>query len=139
MKEWDTWGLFQILLHDFLRLLQQAERLHSDNIEDTFEVRAAIVGFQRSRPLDEWGFEQFQIIRRHLDGDLSKLEWFEDGAEAVKLFSCLCLGAMLGKCAHGETDDAGLLLGDPHLAGFNVMHDEAICQRWQLFQPSVER
>ena len=135
MKDWDAWDLFQMLLDDFLRLLQQAERLHSGNAEDTFEVRTAIVGFQRFRPLEEWGYGQFQVIRGHLDGDLSKLEWFEDDAEAVRLFSCLCLGAMLGKYASSEIDDAGFLLGDAHLAGFNVEHDEAICQQWQLFRP----
>ena len=137
MKEWDTWGLFQMLLDDFLRLLQQAESLHSDNTEDTLAVRTAIVGFQRFRPLEEWGYEQFQIIRGRLDGDLSSLEWFEDGAEAIRLFSCLCLGAMLGKYAHGEIDDAGFLLGDAHLAGFNVTQDEAICRQWHVFRSAA--
>jgi len=137
VKEWDAWGLFQTLLDDFLRLLQQAERLHSDNIGDTLEVRAAIVGFQRFRPLEEWGHAQFQVIRGRLDGDLSSLGWFGDDAEAIRLFSCLCLGAMLGRHAHGEIDDAGFLLGDAHLAGFNVTQDEAICRQWHVFRSAA--
>lgn len=133
VKEWDTWGLFQTLLDEFLRSLQQAEVLHSDNPEDTFEVRVAITGFQRFMPLEEWRHEHYRFIREHLDGDLSRLQWFEECAEAVRLFSCLCLGAMLGKHASAEIDDAGLLLGDMHLAGFNTMQDSEICQSWSRY------
>lgn len=132
MINWDAFGLFQSLLDDFLPCLQEAKVLQSENLEDVYPIKLGIVGFSRHRPLEDWNYEQFQAIRSRLDGDLSGLDWFEDGAEAIRLFSCLCLGAMLGKYAAGEIDDVGFLLGDAHLAGFNVLNDASICEQRRL-------
>ena len=134
MSDWDTWGLFQTLLDGFTHHLQDAQALHSDNIEDTVEVRAAIIGFLQFRPMEEWDWQHLRFIQERLDGDLSELTWFEEGAEAIRLFSCLCLGAMLGKYASAQIDDAGFLLGDAHLAGFNATEDEKICAAWQSYK-----
>ncbi len=128
--EWDTFNLFQTLLDDFPQCMQEAETLQSGNLEDVYPVKLSIVGFSRYRLVEDWQYEQYQAIRSRLDGDLAGLEWFEEGAEAIRLFSCLCLGALLGKLAAGEIDDAGFMLGDAHLAGFNVLNDEQICERW---------
>ena len=129
MTNWDTFDLFRSLLDEFPKCLNEAALLHSDNQEDTYPVKLAIVGFSRFSPLNEWSFSEYQIIQTRLVGDLANREWFEDCAEAVKLFSCLCLGAMLGKYTEGVINDAGFLLGDAHLAGFNILNDEIICSR----------
>ena len=131
MTEWNTFSLFQSLLDEFPERLAEAALLPSDNPEDTYPIKLAIVGFSRFSPLDEWSFSQYQIIQNRLNGDLANMKWFEGCAEAVKMFSCLCLGAMLGKYIEGVIDDAGFLLGDAHLAGFNVLNDETICLLWR--------
>jgi hypothetical protein len=129
---WDTFGLFQILLDEFPQSLQEAGALQSENLEDGYSIKLSMIGFSHYRPVEDWQYEQYQAIRSRLDGDLVELGWFEDGAEAIRLFSCFCLGAMLGKLAAGEIDDVGFLLGDAHLAGFNVLNDEKICEQWHL-------
>ncbi len=138
MISWDTFSLFESLLDEFPLCLQEAKALQSENLEDVYPIKLSIVGFSRYRPVEDWQYEQYQAIRSRLDGDLAELEWFEEDAEAIRLFSCLCLGAMLGKLAAGEIDDVGFMLGDAHLAGFNASEDEAICKGWRSTRETAE-
>ena len=131
MTNWDTFGLFNRMRDGFAGFLQDAAILSSDNSEDVYPVKVAIVGFIQFSPLSEWGHDQFLVIRGRLDGDLLDLSWFEEDAEAIRVFSCLCLGALLGKYAASEIDDAGFMLGDAHLAGYNTLQNDAISEQWR--------
>ena len=129
---WDTFGLFQALLDDFEKLLSSARNLRTTEPEDSLAVKAAVVGFGQFSPLSEWGQQHYQIIAKRLQDELSleELSWYEECAEAVSVFACLALGALLGKFQAGEIDDAGFMLGDAHLPAFLSLHNEAICARY---------
>ena len=133
MPNWNTSNLFNQMRDGFSGFLQKAAVLPSSNSEDVYAVKVAIVGFIRFSPLSEWGYDQFSFIRRCLDSDLSDLDWFEEDAEAIRLFSCLCLGSLLGKYAAAEIDDAGFLIGEAHLADYNTLSDEAIGAQWRQY------
>ena len=132
MIVWDTFGLFQSLLDEFAVCLSEARDLQSDNPEDSYSVKLSIIGFSRFCPLEKWDLSQYHFIQSRLAGGLADLKWFEEDAEAVRMFACLCLRGMLGKLAAGDIDDIGFLLGEAHLAGFNYSNDEAICRQWNL-------
>lgn len=128
---WDTFGCFEALLNDFEKLLNGARNLRTAQ-EESLAIKAAVIGFGQFYPLSEWRGVHFEIIQKRLQGELSteELSWYEECAEAISVFSCLVLGALLGKLESGEIDDVGFLLGDGHLAGFLLMENEVICARY---------
>ncbi len=126
---WDTFGLFGDLLNDFEALLAKARHLRTSEAE-SLATKAAVVGFGQFSPLSEWTGQHFEFINHRIQGELSpeELSWYEECAESISVFSCLSLGALLGKLQAGKIDDLGFLHGDAHLPGFISLNDEAICQ-----------
>jgi hypothetical protein len=125
--QWDTFQLFQTLLERFPDLTATARSMVDSSSAET--LKAAMVGFSQFRPMHEWGAEHDRFMDDRLRGDLAldALDWYEECAEVIRLFYCLALGALLGKFAVGEIDEAGFLLGDAHLPGFVLMNNEQIC------------
>ena len=118
---WNTTVLFDDLSRRFPELSRAATDLPSPNPEDDLFVRHAIVGFGQSCSVDHWSLDHHAFISRRLEHDLSLdtlRDIFDDDANAVRLFSCLVLGCLLGKFQVGEIDDSGFMLGDAHLAGY---------------------
>lgn len=136
-NSWNTFGLFEGLQNDFEALLIQAWHLRTSEAA-SLATKAAVVGFAQFSPLSEWSGQHFEFINHRIQGELSpeELSWYEECAESISVFSCLALGALLGKLQAGDIDDVGFLLGDAHLAGFIALHEENIHQRYssQNFQ-----
>jgi hypothetical protein len=122
--DWDTFGLFEQLWEDRDRLLDAAGSLRSDNVEDTLEIKLAIVGFALFSTVEEWDYRHYEIIHHRLQTELSPEALDDEGedTQAYARFACLALGAMLGKYDAGQIDDAGFFLGDAHLAGFLMLN-----------------
>lgn len=131
--QWDTFALFERLLDDFDQFLKRTQQHRPADHPNTDLLHAASTGFLRFRPPIDWGPGYHEFIIRRLEGGLSlyALEWYEECAPAIQMFACLALGALLGKYAAEEIDDAGFLLGDAHLAAFLVEQSEAICTRYR--------
>ena len=131
--EWNTFGLFEDLLRKFVPLLGKARQVRSSKPTGTEVVHAAVVGFLLFSPVEDWGREHYEFITERLDGELAldALDWYEESAPAVQRFSCLALGALLGKYAAGEIDDLGFTLGDAHLPAFIALHAVEIHSRFQ--------
>ena len=131
---WNTEELFASLLLDFKRLTDSASTLVTPNTEDVEPIRVAVVGFLLFSRTDRWTHEYYVLVRERLDDELSDQqlrEWHDEHAEAIQRYSCLAIGALLGKLDTGQIDDAGFLLGDAHLAGFIAMNEEAIGTRYR--------
>lgn len=130
-KNWDTFGCFEALLQDFEALLRDARNLRVVGT-DSFAVKMAVIGFCRFSPRSEWRLAHYEIINTRLQGELSlqELQWYEESAEAISVFACLALGALLGKFQSKEIDDSGFLLGDAHLAGFLALNNAEIYARF---------
>lgn len=120
---WDTFGLFERLWEERDTLLATAQSLTSANEEDTLEIKLAVVGFSLFAPVEEWSYKHYLIVHNRLQGELSAEESEADQEDALAFarFACLAIGAMLGKYAAGEIDDAGFLLGDAHLVGYMAL------------------
>jgi hypothetical protein len=129
----NTFGLFQELLDDFENELGKAQNLRASQAQSSLAVKAAIIGFARFSCLSEWSEQHFELISNRLQGELSleELSWYEECAEAISVFACLSLGALLGKFQNGEIDDAGFTLADAHLAAFLLQHNENICAHYR--------
>jgi hypothetical protein len=95
-----------------------------------------MVGFRRYRPLGEWHDELTGWLLRRLDWPADHLSWYGDCAPAVVAFSCLALGALQGKFALGEIDDAGFLLADAHLPAFILMQMQDIAAAYEVVRGS---
>jgi hypothetical protein len=136
MTNWDTFELFESLLHSFDTYLTQAERIHSSHPPGDEQARIAVSGFLLFQPPEAWGQEEYDFITARLSGELSleSLEWYEDNVFAVQAYSCLALGAMLGKWGAGMIDEAGFTLGEAHLASFIMLNIEAIHERYSAFR-----
>lgn len=130
-ENWDTFGCFEALLDNFEKLLDGARNLRTSQ-EASLSVMAAIIGFGQFCPIPDWSGSHFEFIQTRLRGEISieELSWYGECAEAMSVFSCLALGALLGKRQADATDDAGFLLGDAHLPAFLSLHDEAIYERY---------
>jgi len=131
---WDTNKLFQALLEDFETSLNSARYLRTTELENSLALKAAIIGFGQFVPVPEWSRQHLEFIADRLQGEFSlqELAWYGECAEAISVFACLALGALLGKYQSGEIDDFGFTLGDAHLAGFISLHNDKICA---LFSP----
>jgi len=131
--EWNTFGLFEDLLREFEPHLRKARQVRSSKPIGTEALHAAVVGFLLFRPAEDWGRDEYEFITERLDGELAldALEWYEEAAPAIQSFSCLALGALLGKYAAGEINDLGFTLGDAHLPAFIALHNEEIHTRFQ--------
>ena len=128
---WNTTALFDDLARRFPELSRAATGLSSPNPEDDLFVRHAIVGFGQSCSVDLWSRDQHLFISRRLEHGLSidsLQDFFADDAIAVRLFSCLALGSLLGKLQAGDLDDSGFMLGDAHLPGY-ILQDPDRLQR----------
>jgi len=129
MTPFDTFGLFQILLDNFQKLLDDARSLRHAESDGSLAVNAAIVGFGQFSPLSEWSQAHYDFIAKRLQGELSlaELTWYEECAEAISVFASLLIGALLGKIQSGEIDDTGFMLGDAHVPAFLLLNNETIC------------
>lgn len=132
MIQWDTFALFETLLSGFGDALQRA-KVAVYEPHTTLRIAAAIEGFQVFQPASIWSVEHAAFIQRGLDEGLSDeaLGWHEEYAPSVATFSCFALGALLGKFAKGDIDDAGFLLGEAYLPGFVLLNQEQICSVYQ--------
>lgn len=129
---WDTFGLFEGLLSRFGEHLERARSVQALPFLDTPQTRIAFCGFSLFSLEETWGVEENTLIVERVAGELSleELEWYEESAPAIQIFSCLVLGAMLGKFAAGTLDERGFLLGDAHLAGFLTLRNEEVYERF---------
>jgi hypothetical protein len=124
---WDTFGFFDDCLSHFHDVLLQAG---CEVAKSNAPIHTAIAakGFARFQSAAAWTDEHTSFIRERIEGELSpeSLEWFEEDAEAISLFSCFVLGGLSGKLAKGEIDAAGFVLGDAHLSAFVLDNSEQI-------------
>jgi hypothetical protein len=129
---WDTFGFFERLLARYDDLVSG---YNSATASESREVAAARAGFSLFQPLSSWNEELEQIVVHKLDGELSleALDWFEEAAPAIRIFSILAVGALLAKWAAGEIDDRGFLLGDAHLPAFTLENNQAIMSHIQAW------
>lgn len=88
------------------------------------------------QPLSAWDQNDDAFMLHRLKGELSlaSLEWFEENAEAVSIFSCLVLGTMVALLKAGHIDQTGFLLGDAHLAAFNAESADVIYARFNAYK-----
>jgi hypothetical protein len=130
--------LFESLLQNFEAHLAQAQRVRSSRPPGTQQAHVAVSGFLLFQPSEAWGEEQYDIITRYLEGDLSldALEWYEDSVQAVQMFACLALGALIGMKEAGMIDEAGFLFGNAHLGRFLSLENETIHERYSTFRAS---
>lgn len=54
------------------------------------------------------------------------LEWYGEGADGVRIFSCVALGAVLAERQRGQMTEAELQLALAHLPGFILLSEERI-------------
>jgi len=132
MTSWDTFGFFEACLSRFRGALLRARQIASVS-GVTVHDAIAVDGFAGYQPANAWAEEHASFIRDRVAGELSleALEWFEDSAEAVSIFCCFVLGALLGKAASREIDAAGFLLGDAHLSAFVLDNSERVHARFE--------
>lgn len=125
---WDTFGLFQSLLDKYTDHIKKARRIHSSRPEVQFEIAVAFVGFKFAVPGEPWSEVQARFIYERTEGDLAleNLSLYEAGADAIRAFACLALGAMLAKFSAEQLTEPQFVIGDAHLVGFTAMHSEAI-------------
>jgi|SRR5579871_757619 len=116
---WSPKALFHELLIDFGAFDRTSMPAISTASLDK-EIRIAKLGFARFVSLDHWTMEHHNFMQRLLQGDYSmeELSWFEEDAEAIRMFACLAYGAMLGKFWIGEIDDSGFSRGETLLPSF---------------------
>lgn len=125
---WDTFGLFQELLENGPNLCRPIDFRNPATDPVELALRAARIGFELQTPSAAWCPEHEEFVRNKIENDFDAetVAWFEDAADAIRIFSSLAIGAMLGKYQNEEIDDAGLFLGNAHLAGFNMQNIELI-------------
>ncbi len=108
---------FQRLLDDRQRLREMAREIESPNSEDDDLVKLAIAGFCCHRPVEHWGFDEFEFVsqRRHEVADFDA-PWVE--------FVCLAAGYLLGLLQDGKLIEAQGNLFEAQLPGFMWLHSE---------------
>lgn len=130
-------SLFKELLAKFPTLLRASgSAANADTAPDVLVL--ARNGFAQYAPLDNWEHFHEVFIRERLESDLSaeSLDWYDECAEAVRLYSCLIMGALLGKYSIREINDTEFALADAHLPAFIADSNEQICLLWQEVQIS---
>jgi len=112
---------FERLLRKFGRDFQTAKALVTPNIEDSLEVRSAIVGFSYHAKTEAWGPNHLAYIQRHIS-TISSLA----GPELH--FSCLCIGFLLGLFQADKITEQQFRLAETQLGGFIMLNAGKLCQ-----------
>jgi hypothetical protein len=60
---------FRAILDDLEGLLRIATKMRTANPEDNEFVRAAIVGFSRHAPTEQWARGHYDFVRRYEEGE----------------------------------------------------------------------
>lgn len=130
---WDTFEFFTEVLNKTENLGSQSVGPDIGIHENVLEFAMAERGFALYLSSADWSPEHQEFIKERLSNDLSPetLGWYGECAPAVRIFSCLVLGAMLAKYQSGEIDEIDFTLGDAHLAGFIALNNESICLRFR--------
>jgi len=118
MLKFNAMDHFKNLLINYTNNKQLALDFESPNSEDDIFIKMAVIGFSYNSPTGDWGRGHFDFIRKRLDGDLATEETEEVLAaqeHEIKLFSCLCLGFLLGLYQAEKITDQKFMLGDAHL------------------------
>lgn len=113
-SEFNALEVFGRLSATFSRDRVLAERLESANAEDDLGVRAAIVGFSYNSPTESWGKGHYDFFWRHAL-DPSSI------GEAEFLFSCECLGYLLGLYDAGKRSEEEIREAEAQLPGYVLL------------------
>jgi hypothetical protein len=118
-SDFNAFVIFEGLLMTFQRDRALAEKLKSPNIDDDLCVRSAIVGFSYNSPTESWGKGHYDFFRKHAL-DPSSL------GNAEFLFSCECLGYLLGLYEAGKLSDEKFREAEAILPGYILLKAGAI-------------
>ena len=67
----EPFAIFQSLSDDLAHLLGETHRLGTADAADPLFLKAAVIGFDLSHPMQEWSRANFEFIESHLAHDLS--------------------------------------------------------------------
>lgn len=101
-----------------------ALELASPNPEDDEFVRAAIVGFSRHAPTENWGSDHFEFLRQRRERDYSceSLSFlYGDRWRDSALLACMSLGCLLGLFQVGRITDEEFLVAELQLPGMMAL------------------
>jgi hypothetical protein len=110
----EAFAEFNQLLEVFARDLATAKAIATPNVQDTLEIKAAIVGFSYHSKTEDWGRNHLVFVGRHISG-ASSLE----GRELI--FSCLCFGYLLGLFQANKITEQQFQLAEAQLPGFIML------------------
>jgi hypothetical protein len=110
---------YEKLLEHFARDLRTASDLATPNVEDTLEMRAAIVGFSYNAPTEQWAHGHYEYVSQHALED-------PDRPSNEKAFHALCLGYLLGLFQSQKITEHEFSGAEAQLNGFLLLKAGAI-------------
>lgn len=113
-SDFNAFEIFERLLTTFKRDRALADALKSPNTDDDLSVRVAIVGFSYNSPTESWGKGHHDFFSKHVL-DSSSI------GEAEFLFSCECLGYLLGLFEAGRLSDEKFKEAEAQLPGYVLL------------------
>lgn len=95
--------------------------LESPNPEDSRFIKMAIVGFSYHEETECWARDHFEVAHDYLceSGSIG-------ASDAMKLYSMLALGALLGMHTSGKIDTSTYRTGHATLPGFTMAKGGAV-------------
>jgi hypothetical protein len=99
------------LLVRLLECISAAEELTSPNVEDTLEVKVAIIGFAHHASSDDWTLSEYEFVKHALDKSQSL-------SRHARLFYALSLGYLLGMAYTKKVSTSEFLMWEYSIPGF---------------------
>lgn len=115
---------FDEFRRSFTTYRRVALELASPNPEDDEFVRAAIVGFSRHAPTEDWGCNHFAFLRQRRERDYSheSLSFlYGDRWREFALLACMSLGCLLGLFQVGRLTEEEFLVAELQLPGLMAL------------------
>lgn len=116
---------FSSNLQSFEKLLKVSQEIQTPNSEDDEFIKAAIVGFSKYAPTEQWTRDHYVFIKKYRDSDYSdeSLACFH-GRQARKmaLFVCLCLGTLLGMFQSEKITEDEFVIAEAQLPGYLMLY-----------------
>ena len=105
---------FEQLYSNFGRDLDLAKKLDSPNLEDTLQIRAAIVGFSYHAATELWGIDEYTYVARRLSA-------VENYSQPEAAFFAIAIGYLLGLARLNKIEVKDFKLALVQLPGFILL------------------
>ena len=113
-EEFEALTDFDKLLNAFSRDLATAKAISTPNLQDTLNIKAAIVGFSYNSKTEDWGRNHFDYLDHHISASSSL-------NNRELLFSCLCVGYLLGLFQADKITESQFHVAEAQLPGFILL------------------